>query len=326
MIAVLGEVMIELAPAGAGLFRAGVAGDTYNTAVMLSQLGADVCYATALGDEQFSDKIREAMQQHGLNNSAVLTLKAQQPGLYCISNSANGERSFSYWRQQSAARQAFQSEVLFEQLLQAISHCTDVYWSGITLALMSEGCLSLWFAHLQRLQMSGGKVYFDTNYRAALWRGRTDQLQCYQAALLHCDYFLPSLEDCQQIWGCESLKQALDQLQSLLPVVGSAPVICLKAQQQLYWLAAGTQQHFHLKFSQQMVDATGAGDGFSGALIAALQQGLAADQAIQIAHLTASQVVQYQGAILPDAVWPELKQQLQQLGLQPQTAKSGNSV
>ena len=191
---------------------------------------------------------------------------------------------------------------------------------------MSEGCLSLWLAHLQHLQSRGGKVYFDTNYRAALWRGRTDQLQSYQAALLHCDYFLPSLEDCQQIWGCENLSHALDQLKSLLPVSGSAPVICLKAQQQLCWLEAGLCRQFSLRFSDQMLDATGAGDAFSGALIAALQQGLEAAAAIQIAHSAASLVVQHQGAILPDAVWPALRQQLQQLGLPPKKAKSGNSV
>ena len=368
MIAVLGEVMIELAPAGAGLnpselelqrgdkpvspqehskpmrlgrdgavnkaaasnamglFRAGVAGDTYNTAVMLSQLGADVCYATALGDDNFSTEIRQAMQQYALTTSAVLSLKAQQPGLYCISNSADGERSFSYWRQQSAARQAFQSEVLFEQLLQAISHCRDIYWSGITLSLMSDGVLSRWLAFLDQLQSRGGRVYFDTNFRAALWQSRDDKLLCYQAALLHCDYFLPSLDDCLSIWGCDSLTQTLDQLQSLLPVSGSVPVICLTALQQVFWLEAGAVHQFSLKFSEQMLDATGAGDAFSGALITALQQGMTAHQSVQIAHSAASLVVQHQGAILPDAVWPELKQQLLSLGLQSGKTTSGNSV
>lgn len=326
MIAVLGEVMIELAPAGAGLLKTGVAGDTYNTAVMLSQLGADVCYATALGDDNFSTDIRRAMQRHGLTTSAVLTLKAQQPGLYCISNSADGERSFSYWRQQSAARQAFQSEVLFEQLLQAINHCTDIYWSGITLSLMSDGVLSRWLQFLQQLRNRGGRVYFDTNFRAALWQGRTGKLISYQAALLHCDYFLPSLEDCQSIWECESLTQALDQLQSLLPVSGPAPVVCLTAQQQVFWLEGGTIKEFSLKFSEQMLDATGAGDAFSGALIAAIQQGIAAPQAVPIAHQAASVVVQHQGAILPDSVWPQLKQQLMQLGLRPQSTQSGSSA
>ncbi|MDF3127104.1 sugar kinase [Rheinheimera sp. 1928-s] len=326
MIAVLGEVMIELAPAGAGLFRSGVAGDTYNTAVMLSQLGAQVCYATALGDDNFSTEIRSAMQQHGLTTSAVLTLKAQQPGLYCISNSADGERSFSYWRQQSAARQAFQSEVLFEQLLQAISHCRDIYWSGITLSLMSDGVLSRWLTFLDQLQNRGGKVYFDTNFRAALWQSRHDKLLCYQAALLHCDYFLPSLDDCLAIWGCDSLTQTLEQLQSLIPVSEPAPVICLTAEQQVFWLEAGTVNQFSLTFSEQMLDATGAGDAFSGALIAAVQQGLTAESAVQIAHSAASLVVQHQGAILPDAVWPELKQQLQQQGFGPQQAQTGSSV
>jgi 2-dehydro-3-deoxygluconokinase len=326
MIAVLGEVMIELAPAGAGLLKTGVAGDTYNTAVMLSHLGAQVCYATALGDDNFSAEIRSAMQQHGLTISAVLTLKAQQPGLYCISNSADGERSFSYWRQQSAARQAFQSGLLFEQLLQAISHCTDIYWSGITLSLMSDGVLSRWLLFLQQLRNRGGRVYFDTNFRAALWQDRTCKLTSYQAALLHCDYFLPSLEDCQSIWECDSLTQALELIQSELPVSGPAPVVCLTAQQQVFWLEASTIKQFSLKFSEQMLDATGAGDAFSGALIAALQQGLTAESAVQIAHSAASLVVQHQGAILPDSVWPQLKLRLLQLGLRPQQTQSGSSV
>jgi 2-dehydro-3-deoxygluconokinase len=326
MIAVLGEVMIELAPAGSGLFKSGIAGDTYNTAVMLSQLGAEVCYATALGDDHFSTEIRQAMQQHGLNSSAVLTLNGQQPGLYCISNSANGERSFSYWRQQSAARQLFQSDLLFEQLLQAISHCRDIYWSGITLSLMSETVLPRWLAFLAALQQRGGRVYFDTNFRAALWQGRHDKLACYQAALLHCDYFLPSLDDCLAIWACDGVDQTLHQFQSLLPVTRPTPVICLTAEQQVFWLEAGTTQQFSLQFSQQMVDATGAGDAFSGALIVALLQGMAAGQAIGVAHSAASLVVQHQGAILPDSVWPELKQQLLQLGLKPQDAKRGKSV
>lgn len=307
-----------------GLYASGVAGDTYNTAVMLSQLGADVCYATALGDDHFSSQIRQAIQQHGLNSSAVLTLNGQQPGLYCISNSANGERSFSYWRQQSAARQLFQSDLLFEQLLQAISHCTEIYWSGITLSLMSEAVLPRWLAFLTALQQRGGRVYFDTNYRAALWQGRTDCLSCYQAALFYCDYFLPSLEDCQSIWGVETQAQALEQLQSLLPVVGARPVICLTAQQQVYWLDAGSVQQFGLTFSDQMLDATGAGDAFSGALIATLQQGFTAEAAVQIAHSAASLVVQHQGAILPDALWPQLKQQLRSLGLQSDQTKGGS--
>ena len=191
---------------------------------------------------------------------------------------------------------------------------------------MSDAVLSRWLVFLDQLQSRGGRVYFDTNFRAALWQSRDDKLLCYQAALLHCDYFLPSLDDCLAIWGCDSLTQTLDQLQSLLPVSGPAPLVCLTAQQQVFWLEAGTVSQFSLIFREQMLDATGAGDAFSGALIAAVQQGLTAESAVQIAHAAASLVVQHQGAILPDSVWPQLKQQLRQLGLQPQEAKSGNFV
>jgi 2-dehydro-3-deoxygluconokinase len=323
MMAVLGEVMIEFAPVEADLFRCGVAGDTYNTAVMLRQLGTELCYVTALGDEQFSARIETAFAQYGLDGRAVLRLAQQQPGLYCISNDQEGERSFSYWRQHSAARQAFQNKALFLQLLNLFPKCSDIYWSGITLALMSPEVTSLWLDFLAEHQRRGGRVYFDTNYRSALWAGRDDCLLCYQQALRHCNYFLPSLDDCFAIWGGSELQTGLKLLEELALEFQPKVQICLTAKAEVFWWQGGHWQQFSLSFSEKIQDATGAGDAFSGALIAALQQDLTPAMAIPIAHTAASTVVQHKGAILPKASWPVLTQQLQALGLRPKTLSAG---
>ena len=56
-VVAIGEVMIEMARGGDGRFGIGCGGDTFNTAVYLARAGIDVAYATALGDDPFSDGI-----------------------------------------------------------------------------------------------------------------------------------------------------------------------------------------------------------------------------------------------------------------------------
>src|SRR5215470_9777672 len=53
----IGEVMIELARGGDGRFGLGCGGDTFNTAVYLARAGVNVAYATALGDDPYSEGI-----------------------------------------------------------------------------------------------------------------------------------------------------------------------------------------------------------------------------------------------------------------------------
>ena len=57
-----GEVMVEMSAAdsagqSSGLYRRGIAGDSYNTAVYLARAGLPVSYLTRLGDDGFSEEI-----------------------------------------------------------------------------------------------------------------------------------------------------------------------------------------------------------------------------------------------------------------------------
>jgi len=102
----IGECMAELAPTGAaGDLRLGFAGDTFNTAWYLARCAPDVevSYLTAVGDDAISQNMRAFMQDAGINDTHVRTSPDRTVGLYMITLD-KGERSFSYWRGQSAAR------------------------------------------------------------------------------------------------------------------------------------------------------------------------------------------------------------------------------
>ena len=56
-VVAVGEVMIELTRAAEGSYRLGFGGDTFNTAIYLGRGGTEISYATALGDDRYSEGV-----------------------------------------------------------------------------------------------------------------------------------------------------------------------------------------------------------------------------------------------------------------------------
>ena len=106
-IVVVGEGMLELTGTDEG-WRLGYGGDTLNTAIHLARRGHTVALLTALGSDRFSHRLREAWIAEGLDAALILTHPTRHAGLYAIALDERGERSFTYWREASAAREMFE--------------------------------------------------------------------------------------------------------------------------------------------------------------------------------------------------------------------------
>ncbi len=102
----IGECMIEMSGGNDRQYRMGFAGDTLNAAWYLrALLQADwqVDYVTALGDDMYSKEMRAFFEKAGIGTSHIQEIKGRRPGLYLI-HQAGGDRQFTYWRGQSAAK------------------------------------------------------------------------------------------------------------------------------------------------------------------------------------------------------------------------------
>jgi len=109
-IASIGECMIELRHLSDTALELAYGGDSFNTAAYLARLGGGmlaVDYVTALGDDPYSDAMREAIAAEGVGTDRIARLPGRLPGLYTIRVDARGERSFFYWRRDAAARAMF---------------------------------------------------------------------------------------------------------------------------------------------------------------------------------------------------------------------------
>jgi 2-dehydro-3-deoxygluconokinase len=137
-VASIGECMVELTlPAESGSARVGFAGDTLNTAVYIKRSvpAVSVAYVTALGTDALSERMIDFFRGEDLDTGLIERRPDRAPGLYAISTDASGERSFTYWRENSAARTLFEPPA---EVTPARLEGSDlIYLSGITLAVMS---------------------------------------------------------------------------------------------------------------------------------------------------------------------------------------------
>ena len=102
----IGECMLELSGRGGQSWRMGFAGDTLNTLWALKALSPDseANYVSAFGDDPFSRDQIAFFAGNGIGIGSSPVIAGARPGLYAITLHG-AERSFTYWRDNSAARQ-----------------------------------------------------------------------------------------------------------------------------------------------------------------------------------------------------------------------------
>ena len=155
----VGEGMLELSQEGAA-WRLGYGGDTLNTAIHLARAGIETAYLTAVGSDPFSADLKAKWQGEGLDTSLILTHPTRGSGLYAINTDERGERSFTYWRGESAAREVFALEAI-EPAIEQASSTELLAFSLISLAILPQDSRQRLIEIASRVRANGGMVAFD---------------------------------------------------------------------------------------------------------------------------------------------------------------------
>jgi 2-dehydro-3-deoxygluconokinase len=291
----VGECMLELTSAGDRTLRLGFAGDTYNTAVYLRRtadnfgLDAEVGYLTGLGDDAYSDAMRDAWRAELIVDRS-LRLAGRLPGLYAVSTTEDGERSFNYWRGESAARELFAGTHWITALSGDLVHL-----SGITLQLTSPPSREALVARLRELRRAGTQVSFDTNYRPAGWPSANAAVTAIAAICAECDIVLASQDDEEMLHGAARPEEHVRRLAATT----GAEVILRNGSDGAYVNAGDAVIHAPAATVDNVVDTTAAGDAFAGAYLAARLDGAVPSRAAAVGNAVAAHVIQIPGAIAP---------------------------
>lgn len=291
-VATIGECMLELSRQDSG-WKMGHAGDTLNTlwvvrALLPPQSKTD--FVSAFGKDPFSDQQINFLRENGIGIASSPRLEAVHPGLYAITLEG-AERSFTYWRNQSAARQLAGDPML---LAKSLDGRDLLYFSGITLAILSEDGRASLLSELARARATGSIIAFDPNFRSRLWASQYEARESIALALAHVDIALPTFSDEQELYGDRNPEETSDRLRDagVLEIVvknGGEAALVHDSGARL-WVPA---------MRVQPLDTTGAGDSFNGGYLAARLSGYSSVEAASQAHKAAAITVQAFGALAP---------------------------
>lgn len=302
-VAAIGECMIELRQLSETALELAYGGDTFNTAAYLARVAdgrLEVDYVTALGDDPYSAGMRAAFEREAVGTSLVLTLPGRLPGLYTIRVDARGERSFFYWRRESAARAMLDGEA-GTRLAATLPGYDWLYVSGITLSILEPQARERLFAILAETRRRGGKVVFDTNFRPRGWPDLAAARATMTRALQCADLALPTFPDEQALFGDAEPADTIRRMAAL----GVPEIVVKNGGEPMHLHADGVTLRAEVPPVAKVVDTTAAGDAFNAGYLAARIRGLAPAAATRAGARLAGVVIAHRGAVIPEAAMPD---------------------
>ncbi len=283
----VGEALYELNREPDGRYLPGFGGDTLNVAIAAARLGVSTAYVTRLGADLFGDELLALMQREQVDASGV-AMDAEAPtGLYFVTHGPQGH-VFTYRRKGSAASLMTPSSLNAGQLREA----RFLHASGISLAI-SDSAASTVFEAIAIARAGGAQVSFDTNFRPRLWTpGQAWPLIARAAA--QADILKTSVEDYEGLIGLGDPRQIAARFLAL----GARVVIVTLGPD---GAVLATPQGLEHVPGQRVaaVDATGAGDAFTGALVAERLRGMPLAESVRFANAAAALSTLGRGAIAP---------------------------
>lgn len=287
----IGEAMIEMAPARPDTYRRGFAGDTFNTAWHMAQLLgplADVGFFTKIGTDKFSDAFATELMEDGLNPTVVLRDADRQMGLYVI-ELEGVERSFHYWRKDSAARGLADDP---SAVREALSGVELVHISGITLAILTDCARDILIKELSVARQNGTRISFDPNVRQRLWNCPSQARDAISRMLEFTDIALPSFDDEATLWGDTSPVATVKRIKNF----GASEVIVKNGSEPVVFTVGDWTGEVPTPTAGIVRDTTGAGDAFNAGYLASRLLGRTCEESISTGQQVSGVVIGTLGA------------------------------
>ena len=211
-----------------------------------------------VGQDKFGDILVKTLQEHNVETKHVIVSSEYNTTLAFVHLDANGDRSFSFYREGCADTMLLKEEIDVSLL----EECRLFHFGSNSLT--TDGNKHSTEYALKIAKQKGAIISFDPNIRTNLWKD-TNQIR---PAILHklsfVDILKLSEEELYFLTGLKNNAEAMKALYATyeIPLI----VVTLGGQGAMYLYKENIQVVPGLNV--KVVDTTGAGDCFVGALLA----------------------------------------------------------
>ncbi len=286
----IGECMIEFSNTQRDIFKFGFAGDTANSAIYLSRLGAKSSFISSVGSDEFSKRMLTFLKNEKVQTHNIIKSKNKTIGLYVIKNKNNGERNFSYWRSNSAAKTLFEN-ISIKLLYDQISKYDAIYFSGITLSIYNQKSISKFYKILKLLKKDGLQIFFDFNVRLNNWESKKIAQQTILKFSRISDIIFVTKDDLSNL-DFKNYKNIIkknfkDKITILRSGYGDVEVY-----------NKSSYEKYKFNLNKKVKDTTGCGDAFNACFIFNYFTNKKIKKCLELAHRLGKKVANFKGAII----------------------------
>ena len=291
----MGECLIDFMPLNNNSYEAKPGGAPANVAACVAKLGGTGCYLGRVSTDMFGDFLMESMNNVNIKLDYVKRDKEHKTALAFVTLK-NGERSFSFYRDNTADLN-FSAEDIDSYIFEKgdILHFCSL---GLSSVLSRK-------AHaraVMQMEKVGGIVSFDLNMRENLWHTRNDMLDAINGFIAYPDIL--KLSDDELIIMCPNCNDEKKNIEKLFSIADNCKIIIVTKGADGATAYNREMQYFSVPaISGVIVDTTGAGDSFIGAILYKLSIGQAdltlegIKKALNFAVATSTLVCRKKGAM-----------------------------
>jgi fructokinase len=262
----MGELLIDFVPTEAGVtlaeaeaFKKAPGGAPANVAVGLARLGVSACFMGKVGDDDFGRFLAQTLVDNGVDTTPLVFSAEAHTALAFVSLSAQGERDFMFYRHPSADMLFEPSEVREESFQSA-----RIFHYG-SISLIGEPSRGATLHAIRRAEEAGCLISYDPNLRLPLWPGKEEARAGLMKGWESAEVVKASAEEIAFLTGARDVESGVRRLwhpRLKLVTVTEGAAGCRYTTGEASGQLPG--------FPVEVVDTTGAGDGFVAGLLAAL--------------------------------------------------------
>jgi fructokinase len=264
----LGEALIDFIALEAGIslievsgFKKAPGGATANVAGGLAKLGNASAFIGKVGDDPFGRFLEKTFSDSGVDTSRMVFDPTVKTTLAFVALTAAGVPDFMFYRDPGADMLLKASELDAEFIRSA-----RIFHYG-SISLISEPSRSATEVAIDYAKDSGHLISYDPNYRPPLWPGETEAGERMLAAMAHPHVVKISEVELAFLTGTADLDKGSAQLMSAYPNI---KLLAVTLGPEGCYYRTGKVVGAMPALKVDVVDTTGAGDGFVAGLLSCL--------------------------------------------------------
>ena len=204
----LGELLIDFTENGFSangnpLLEANPGGAPCNVLAMLQNLGKKTAFIGKVGKDAFGDYLKDTVCQAGIDVTYLIQDATVPTTLAFVYTAADGDRSFSFYRDPGADMMLSESEIDYSQIADA-----KIFHFG-TLSMTHDGVRAATIKAVDYAKEHGLLISFDPNYRPLLWKKEETAKEMIRYGCSVCDILKISDDEITFITGKDTVEEAI---------------------------------------------------------------------------------------------------------------------